>query len=117
MPPVATVARKNRASFCMAMPFITASRRVRLFGGVERNREALFLAVIAGALPEARPADAGRTMLADQVALLVLAQEVVDEQVLGDDHVAFETHHLGDVRDLARAVAQARRLDDDVDRG
>ena len=31
--------------------------------------------------------------------------------------VAFEPHHLGDVGDAARAVAQARGLDDDVDGG
>ena len=56
-------------------------------------------------------------MPADDVAVGVLADHVVDEQVLGDDGVAFHAHHLGDVGDAARAVAQARGLDDDVDRG
>src|SRR5690606_28785190 len=37
-------------------------------------------------------------------------------QVLGGDDVTFGAEHLGDVGDAARAVAQARRLDDDVDR-
>ena len=46
----------------------------------------------------------------------VLADHLVDEQVLGDDDVAFHAHHLGDVGDPARAVAQARGLHDDVDR-
>ena len=48
--------------------------------------------------------------------LRVLADDLVDEQVLRDDDVAFHAHHLGDVGDAARAVAQARGLDDDVDR-
>ena len=51
-----------------------------------------------------------------RLPLRVLAQHVVDEEVLGDDDVAFHPHHLGDVGDAARAVAQARGLDDDVDR-
>ena len=87
------------------------------FGGVERRGEALLLAVVAGALPEARPADAGGAVLADDLAVGVLADQVVEEDVLGDDGVAFHAHHLGDVGDAARAVAQARGLDDDVDRG
>jgi hypothetical protein len=56
-------------------------------------------------------------MAADEAAVSVLAQHLVDEDVLGDDDVAFHAHHLGDVGDAARAVAQTRGLDDDVDRG
>jgi hypothetical protein len=69
-----------------------------------------------GAIPEARTGDAGRAVPAHDLAVLVLAGDLVDEQVLGDDHVAFQADHLGDVGDAARAVAQAGRLDDDVDR-
>ena len=56
-------------------------------------------------------------MAAEDVAVGVLTGHVVDEQILGDDDVAFHPHHFGDVSDLARAVAQARGLDHDVDRG
>ena len=87
------------------------------FGGVERRGEPLLLAVIARAVPEPRPADAGRAVPADDVAVGVLADHVVEKEVLGDDGVAFHAHHLGDVGDAARAVAQAGGLDDDVDRG
>src|SRR5262245_25887554 len=48
--------------------------------------------------------------------MCVFALDLVDEQVLGDDYVAFHAHHFGDVGDLARAIAQARGLHDDVDR-
>jgi hypothetical protein len=92
------------------------SRR-RLLGRIERGGEMLLLAVVARPLPEARTADPGRAVPPDQLAGRILAKQIVDEQVLGDDHVAFEAHHLGDVCDLARAVAQARRLDHHVDRG
>src|SRR5215471_538536 len=95
----------------------TASLRRGFLGRVERGRETLLLAVVARTLPEARAADAGRAVPPDQLALGVLADEIVDEQVLGDDGVAFEAEHLGDVSDPARAVAQARRLHHHVDRG
>src|SRR5215472_6658003 len=93
-PPTAAAARKNMASCCIGMaihvrPF---SGRGRLLGRVERSREALLLAVVARALPEAGTADAGRAMPSDQLALGVLAEQVVDEQILGDDDVAFQTH-------------------------
>src|SRR5581483_1832076 len=87
------------------------------FGGVERRAKTLFFAIVARALPEARPADAGRAVLADDLAVGIFADQVVEEDVLGADGVAFHAHHLGDVGDAARAVAQARGLDDDVDRG
>src|SRR5262249_35286126 len=116
MPPAAAVARKAKARTCMFMT-VPCSRLCRDFGRVEGCGKALLLAVLAGALPEPRPADAGRAVPADDLAVGVLAHEVVDEDVLGDDGVTFHAHHLGDVGDAARAVAQARGLDDDVDRG
>src|SRR3569833_827546 len=84
------------------------------FGGGERSREPLLLAVITRAVPEAGTADAGRAVTADDDAFGVFADHVVDEQILGEDHVAFHAYFLGDVRDTARAVALVRRLDDDV---
>src|SRR5256714_6002526 len=87
------------------------------FGGIQRSGKPLLLAVVARAFPEARPSDAGRAVAADDLAVGVLADHVVEEDVLGDDGVAFHAHHLGDVGDAARSVAQPRRLDDDVDRG
>ena len=48
---------------------------------------------------------------------VVLPDELVDEQVLHHDHVAFHADHFGHMGDAARAVAQARRLDDDVQGG
>src|SRR3984893_3570061 len=88
-----------------------------VFGGVECCGPPFFFAVISSAIPEPRPADAGRAMPADDVSVGVLAEQVVEEQVLGNDGVAFHAHHLGDVGDAPGAVAQTRGLDDDVDRG
>ena len=68
------------------------------------------------ALCEARPADTGGPMPAYQIALRVLSDQLVDEQVLHDDHVTFQAHDLGNVGDAARTVAQTRGLDDDIDR-
>src|SRR5260370_35876990 len=81
------------------------------FGGVGRGGKPLLFAVITRAIPKARPSDAGRAMAADDVPVGVLADQVVKEQVLGDDGVAFHTHHLGDVGDAPRAVAQTGGLD------
>ena len=55
--------------------------------------------------------------MSDQVAVRVLAEDVVDEHVLGDDDVPFQTHHLGDVGDTSRAIAQTRRLNNHINRG
>src|SRR5262249_18763236 len=57
------------------------------FGGVDRRGKPLLLAVITRTLPEARPADAGGAMLADNLAVGILADEIIDEDVLGDDGV------------------------------
>src|SRR5450756_2823169 len=113
MPPMAVAARKPRASVCV---FMTLDLRAD-FGGVERRGQPLLFAVISRAIPESGPSDAGRAMPADDMTVGVLADQVVEEQVLGDDGVAFHAHHLGDVGDAAGAVAQAGGLDDDVDRG
>ena len=72
--------------------------------------QALFLAEIARLLPELRPGDAGRAMPPGNAAVGVLAEDLVDEQILQGDDVTLEPDHLGDVGDLARAVAQALRL-------
>src|SRR5215813_13454709 len=108
MPPTAAVARKNRASCCSGMAASPSPISVdaRLFGGVERSGEALFLAVVARAFPEARSTDSGRAVTPQQLAVRVFAQQLEQEQILRDDDVAFQAHDLGDMRDLARAVAQ-----------
>src|SRR5580698_3232222 len=111
---MATAARKASASVCM---LLAPSGRWRDFGGIERGCQPLFFAVVARAIPEAGTSDTGRAMPPDDVSVGVLAHQVVDEQILGDDGVAFHAHHLGDVGDAAGAVAQARSLDYDVDRG
>ena len=46
-------------------------------------------------------------MLAHQPAGGVLALQIVEDDVLRNDYVAFHADHLGNVRDAARAVAQA----------
>src|ERR1700738_4295213 len=87
------------------------------FGGVKRGSEPLLFAVISCAIPKARPSDAGRAMPADDLPVGVLADNVVEEQVLGNDGIAFHTHHLGDVGDAAGAAAQAPGLGHDLERG
>src|SRR5580704_12646801 len=77
------------------------------FGRVKRRRQPLFLTVVARTLPETRPSDAGRAMSSDNVPVGVLADDVVEEDVLGNDGVAFHAHHLGNVGDAPGAVAQA----------
>src|SRR5919107_1034732 len=99
----------NSATVCIFMTDGSSSRDRRGdagFRGIEGGGQTLLLAVIAGTIPEFRPADAGRLVRTDQVAVGVFAGHFVDEQVLRDDDVTLETHHLGDVGDLARAVAQ-----------
>src|SRR5689334_5139040 len=111
MPPTAVAARKPSARVCMFMARLSGL----YLGGVKGRGQPLLLVVVAGALPEFRPADAGRAVAADDLAVGVFADHVVEEDVLRDDGVAFHAHHLGDVGDAARDVAEPGRLDDDVD--
>ena len=70
-------ARRRRArparrwqAICIAMAASALVRFAGDFGGVERGAEPLLVAEIARAFPESRPADAGRAMAADQLAVL-----------------------------------------------
>ena len=53
-------------------------------------------------------------MTAFEPAIRIFAHDLVKEEVLGDDHIAFKTHDLGNMRDASGAVAQTGRLNDDV---
>src|SRR4051794_41101667 len=112
-PPRVVAARNASASVCI----MDSSRILDDFGGVERGRKPLLFAEISRAFPEPRTSDPGRAVPPDDLAVRVFADHVVEEYVLGDDGVAFHAHHLGDVGDAARTVAQTRGLYDDVDRG
>src|SRR5689334_3830711 len=85
-------------------------------GGGERLRQASRFTVILGALPKAWPGDARRSVHARDLVVGVLAGDVENDQILQGDHVTLHADHLGDMRDLAGAVAQARGLHDNVDR-
>src|SRR5581483_2226262 len=113
-PPTAKAARKNMASVWTGI-CLNPRRFGDCLRGVERVGEPRLFAVIARTLPEARPADAGRAMPAEEIALRVFAGQIVHKQVLRNDDVAFHSHDFSDVRDLARSVAQARRLNNHVD--
>src|SRR6266850_5195002 len=113
-PPMAVAARNASASACM---LIASSSLLGDFGGIERGRKPLLFAEISRAFPEPRASDPGRAVPPDDLAVRILADHVVEKYVLRDDGVAFHAHHLGDVGDAARAVAQTRGLHDDVDRG
>src|SRR5215471_5069638 len=80
-------------------------RQRRLGRRIEGLRQSPLLVVIARAIPKARPADTGGAMASDQFAVGVLAQQIVEEQVLRYDDVALETQDLGDVGNAAAAVA------------
>src|SRR3981189_2738200 len=86
----------------------------RELGGTQPAGQALFLAVIARPIPEPRPADPGRAVAADDIAFGILADHVIEKQILGDDDVALHPEDLGDVGDAAGTVAQARGLDHDI---
>src|ERR1700689_962059 len=86
-------------------------------GLVRPRGKSLLFAIVSRASPKARSANSGRAMPSDNVAVGVLADHVVEEDVLGDDGVALHAHHLGNVGNAPGAVAQARGLNDDVDRG
>src|SRR5882724_1517181 len=84
--------------------------------GVERLGELALEIVIAGAFPEVRTHDAGADVFALQPAGFVFAGDLISEQVLRDDDVAFGADHFGDLGDAARTVAQTFGLQNDVDR-
>src|SRR6185295_2524301 len=73
-------------------------------GGINRSGQPFLFAIVSRAIPKPRPSNAGRTMTADDLPVGVLADQVENEQVLGNDGVAFHTHHLGDVGDAPRTV-------------
>ena len=54
-------------------------------------------------------------MFTDEVAVSVLAENVIKKQILSDDDVTFHTHDFGDMRDTSRTVTQTRGLNDDID--
>ena len=84
---------------------------VQLAPADERRRVALELQPREAQLPQ-------RFDLSDRRApqQRVLAEDVVDENILRGDDVTFRADHFRHVSDAARAVAQASRLHDDVDR-
>jgi hypothetical protein len=57
--------------------------------------------------------DAGRAEAPDDLAVLRSAELLEQEDVLHGDDVALHAGDLGDARDAARAVAEARLLHDD----
>src|SRR6185312_9920947 len=74
------------------------------------------LVVVFGTLPEARPRDPRRAMAPKKLAVFILAGNFVNQKILQRDRFFFHTEHFGDVRNLARTIAQTRRLHDDVNR-
>src|SRR4051795_12961357 len=91
------------------MPRFAFSSRAPLhfgddFGGVKRRGKPLLFVVISRAIPESGSPNAGRAMPADDISVGVLAEQIVKEKVLGDDRVTLHSHHLGDMRDVPRAV-------------
>src|SRR5579875_1799709 len=118
MPPNATAARKNIATVCIGMARASRAKRfVGRFGGIERPREALFFAVVTGAVPEPRPRYARGAVAAVDLPVRILAEDVKDEEILGNQNIAFHADDFRDVGDLARTVAQALAVDDNVDGG
>src|SRR5262245_19091194 len=111
MPPIATLTRKNNEIAFMPRSLVL---RAEGFGGIERGRQTLLLAIVARTIPEFRSADAGRFVVADNVAVGILAGHLIEEDVLRDDDITFHAHHLADVGDAAGAIAQACCLYDDV---
>src|SRR3982074_1678861 len=116
-PPIEAAARKNRAIICIVASLSASGLIGRDLGRVQRGGKALLLAVIARPIPEARAAYAGRAVAADDVAVGVLADHVVEKQILGDDDVALHPQDLGDVGDAAGTAPRARGPDRDIERG
>src|SRR5215831_6569918 len=84
--------------------------------GVERFGELPVQAEITGPIPERGTRNASPDVLAADLAGLVLAVDLIDQQILRDDDFPFGADHLGDVGDAARTVAQTLGLYDHVDR-
>ena len=55
-------------------------------------------------------------MLADDLAVFIFADDLIQEQILGDDDIALHPGHFGNMGDATGAIAQSRGLDDDIDR-
>src|SRR5258708_28016114 len=85
-----------------------------MLGRLERRHELALFTEITGPVVKLG-AQPGVAELAGQLAVPVLAGDVVEEEVLQGDDVTLGAGDLGHVRDLARAVAQALGLHDDVD--
>src|SRR4029079_890430 len=101
------MAPSARATYWMVSPSsIGFSQGVAVgvghLGAGERFRQAVMLAVIFGAVPEARANDAGGAVAADELPPLVFARDVEDDEILQRHHITFHAEHLGDVGHLAR---------------
>src|ERR1700680_464997 len=83
---------------------------------VERLCELALKAEISRTVPKSRPNNTGPDVLAFDAPVLVFAIHLIDEQILGDDDVAFSTRHFSDAGDAPGTVAQAFGLNDNVHR-
>src|SRR4051794_34265306 len=111
MPPAETADRQITAMVVMSMIEGSGLRERKAgscraarpddFHRVERGCEPLLLTKIAGALPEARTADAGRAVRAHDPARRVLTRDVVEDQILCRDDIAFHADHLRHMCDAA----------------
>src|SRR5262245_5099644 len=89
-----------------AMSGMPGTRSLGMLGRLQSRDQLALLAEVARPVEEMRP-QAGILELALQLAGAVLAGDLVDEEVLQGDHLALHAEDLGDMSDLARAVAQA----------
>src|SRR5665811_888961 len=64
---------------------------------------------------EVGPRNAGGAVTPRDTSVRVFPGDVIDVEILQRDHLTLEAQDLGHMGDLARAVAHAGRLDDDVD--
>ena len=79
--------------------------------------QALIFIVVACLFIEIRPRDPGAPMSSVDPAVRIFTNQVIDKEILQRHDLAFDADHFGDVGDLARAVAHARGLNNDVNRG
>src|SRR5687767_7931702 len=106
-------AENTKTASKIVMTVISGSSWLR---GVQRIRQFVVEPEIARAVPKCRARDSGADMAPFYASGFVLAFDLKHQEVLGDDDVAFAADDFGDVRDAARTVAKAFRLNDDVDR-